>query len=210
MRRADHLKRHPILLVNKLLREYGTDLELSFSRYKYRRRVREDKRRTFRVPISDIGPDWLLRQLGALAPDEELALESRVRLGGRLRHIPMIDFYGMRPQQLTAIVEVLPKFAHVEPLVYFSGRSFHAYFPILVGYSEWVKFMGSALLCNTPSRPSVVDQRWIGHRLIGGYAALRWSWNTPRYKSMPTRVPITVLEPTPTTGTRRSVRVAAA
>jgi hypothetical protein len=35
--------------------------------------------------------------------------------------------------------------------------------------------MGRLLLLNLPEKPCLVDTRWVGHRLIGGYAALRWS-----------------------------------
>jgi hypothetical protein len=179
---------HPIYLVAMLRRRYGSEIELGFSRYKYKRRVREDERSRFRVPICQVGALWLKQQLNRLSPDEELALESQVRLGQLIRHIPMVDYYGKRPEQLRAITESLPELRFCKPLIYATGRSFHAYFPALITYGDWVKFMGSALLCNTPSNPHVVDQRWIGHRLIGGYAALRWSWNTERYKAMPRRI----------------------
>jgi hypothetical protein len=210
MRRLNDFSRHPIRFVEKLTRRYGEGLELRFSRYKYKRRVREDRRKSFYVRIGDVDSGWLSQQLTNLAPDEELALESRVRVGGRWRHIPMIDFYGMKQEHLGSVLSVLPKFSNTKPFVYFSGRCFHAYFPILLTSREWLKFMGSVLLCNTPSRPRVVDQRWIGHRLVGGYAALRWSRNTSRYKAMPTRVAVGKSQAIPKTKKRRLLTVAAA
>jgi hypothetical protein len=210
MRRVDALSKHPIGFVEELRRKYGGKLELRFSRYRYKRRERDDPRKTFPVCIGEVDSTWLTRQLAALAPDQELALESRVRVGRRWRHIPMIDFYGMRREDLARVLDVLPRFSNETPFVYFSGRCFHAYYPILVTSSQWIKFMGSVLLCNTPSRPRVVDQRWIGHRLVGGYAALRWSWNTRHYKAMPTRVGIGKSELVPRTKKRRLIRIAAA
>jgi len=194
MKRPDNFARHPVQFLRELRHRYGDGLELSFSRYRYKRRVREEVRRTFRVSVREVDLAWLQRQVACLAPGEELAFESRVRIGRSLRHVPMLDFCGMKPGHLAAVIEVLPKYKLNKPFVYFSGRSFHAYFPVLMTSRQWVKFMGSALLCNTPSHPRVVDQRWVGHRLIGGYAALRWSWNTDTYKAMPRRVPATALD----------------
>jgi hypothetical protein len=188
MQAIERLDLHPVAFVRTLRARYGADLELSFSRYIYVRRVRKDARESFRVPIADVSHRWLRRELAALAPDQELALESRVRTGRSVRHIPMIDFVGLERGQLAAVMEVLPQYPVREAQVYFSGRSFHAYFPVLITPSEWVRFMASALLCNTPSRPQLVDQRWVGHRLIGGYGALRWSYNTVHYRGFPERV----------------------
>jgi len=208
MRHTDRIgaRTHPIRVVRELRQRYGNDLILSFSRYYYKRRTREDVRESFRVPIQKVNKQWLLRQTKRLLLGQELALESRVRTEEGLRHIPMIDFYGMGQGQLIAIMDALPEYSAEEPLVYFSGRSFHAYFPILVRRVEWIKFMGSALLCNTPEHPRVVDQRWIGHRLIGGYAALRWSWNTERYRALPRKVRPTVLNSTAKTKVDHLVR----
>src|SRR5437899_1441158 len=108
MLRADNLTKHPIQFLRELRQRYGDDLKLSFSRYTYKRRIREDARESFQVSISDVNRAWLSQQLVRLAPGEELALESRVRVARRLRHIPMIDFHGMKPGQLAAVMEVLP------------------------------------------------------------------------------------------------------
>ncbi|MBI4995967.1 MAG: hypothetical protein HZC22_03530 [Rhodocyclales bacterium] len=150
--------------------------------------MRTDERLRFTVSIDQVTPAWLTHQLLALEPAQELALESKVRVNGAVRHIPMLDFRGMTKGQLTAIMEVFPS-EYAEGLhVYFSGRSYHAYFATLLTPAQWIRFMGSALLCNTPSDPSVVDQRWVGHRLISGYSALRWSRNSPHYRSYPQRI----------------------
>lgn len=192
----DYLKSHPISFVENLRDKFGSDLILGFSRYKYSPRLRRDERERFKVPIKEITPNWLKHQLLLLQPAQELALESKVTLDGRTRHIPMLDFRGMTKGQLSAIMEVFPKEYTEGVYVYLSGRSYHAYFMHLLSTSQWVRFMGSSLLCNTPNDPSVVDQRWIGHRLIGGYAALRWSCNTAHYKSYPRRIDTAELDST--------------
>jgi hypothetical protein len=188
MQPLDSSADHPLGFIKSLRGRYGAHLELGFSHYRYQRRSRADVRRSFRVPIADVNVAWLRCQLDRLSPGEELALESRVRVGRSTRHIPMIDFVGIGPDHLRAVMDVLPGYSVRDVFVYRSGRSFHAYYPMLITQHEWVRFMGSALLCNTPSHPRIVDQRWVGHRLIAGYASLRWSWNTPTYKALPARV----------------------
>ncbi|WP_442267874.1 primase 1D-like protein [Sulfuriferula multivorans] len=184
---------HPLGFLGELRARAGENIVLNFSKYSYRRRERRDERVSFAVPICEVTPKWLLSQLKGLQPYQELAIESRVQVNGLRRHIPMLDFHGMRKGQLLAIMEVFPDYYAEGMQVYFSGRSFHAYFPHLLTSRQWVKFMGSALLCNTPSS-DVIDQRWVGHRLIGGYAALRWSNNTPQHSHYPTRIDLKMLD----------------
>lgn len=176
---------HPIGFITLLCGIFGDDLVLTFSRYVYAPRARVDVRETFRVAATQVSPSWLRFQLLSLQPSQELALHSRVTIGRTVRHIPMLDFRGMTKGQLTAIMDVFPESFSHGLHVYFSGRSYHAYFPQLLTQSKWIKFMGSALLCSSPNDSSVIDQRWVGHRLIGGYASLRWSCNTSHYKSYP-------------------------
>lgn len=57
-----------------------------------------------------------------------------------------------------------------------------------VAISKWNRFLGRLLLMNEPGSPALVDARWIGHRLIGGYAALRWSANSAQHDSVPKRI----------------------
>jgi hypothetical protein len=187
------LTAHPLRFLSELRARFGEDIVLSFSKYTYRRRERRDERETFAVQIRDVTTHWLRHQLKLLQPYQELALESRTKVNGLSKHIPMLDFSGMRKGQLIAIMEVLPANYGDGMQVYFSGRSFHAYFPRLLTPRQWVKFMGSALLCNTSSF-DVIDQRWIGHRLIGGYAALRWSKNTSQHARYPTRIDVKTLD----------------
>lgn len=48
--------------------------------------------------------------------------------------------------------------------------------------------MGHLLLINPRNGAEVVDTRWVGHRLIGGFGSLRWSNNSGQYLGLPTRV----------------------
>lgn len=182
-------KRHPIQIIRTLQRRYGAPLTLSFSRYTHTPKARTDQRESFRVRAQDVTPDWLLRELANLDRSQELALESRVSYDGHRRHIPMLDFSGRSREPLEAVLNALPS-TYLEGMqLYFSGRSFHAYFPRLLTEREWIRFMGWALLCNDQGQ-DIVDQRWVGHRLIAGYASLRWSCSSKRHHDFPTRAPM--------------------
>lgn len=190
----DLFETHPVRIIPRLRDLYGDGLTLHFSRYAYVPRDRKDKRETFSVSIAAVTPSWLRTQFLALGPSQELAFHSNIEIEKKKRHLPMLDFRGMTKGQLTAVMDVFRSDFSEGIEVYFSGRSYHAYFPRLLTRNEWIKFMGSALLCNSPNDTSVVDQRWVGHRLIGGYSALRWSCNTPHYRSYPKSVELDELD----------------
>jgi hypothetical protein len=184
---------HPVGIVRELRERYGGDLMLQFSRYRDVPGSPNDLRVSLVVQCQHVTTSWLRRELTRLDPSEELALESRVRIAGTLKHIPMLDFKGTRRYQRRTLARVLPPGYANGMRVFFSGRSFHAYWPRLVTEREWIQFMGAALLCNT-SRANIIDERWVGHRLIGGYAALRWSCNSTKHQRYPVRVPAKTLD----------------
>ena len=81
--------------------------------------------------------------------------------------------------------EYLPRRVVNDLLIFASGRSFHAYSPMLLRPKEWREFMGRLLLVNPPNAEQIIDARWTGHRLHGGFSSLRWSWNTGHYQRAP-------------------------
>lgn len=181
--------KHPITLAGVLREQYGDDLILNFSRYKYKPRSLKDERISFQESITSVGEDWLRGQLMHLDDQQELAWHSTVNLqNGEQLHIPMIDFQGMSEDHLKNIESVLPKEYLERMVVFASGRSFHAYFPILINQDKWLNFMFSLLLANIPNKSLVIDSRWVGHRGLARYASLRISWNTVTYRMMPERL----------------------
>lgn len=110
------------------------------------------------------------------------------------RHIPMIDFnvphgdaLGYRPdaEHLQTLGLNLDHFRYFN-----SGRSFHGYGTSLLKYEEWVAFMGKLLLLNNEDcAHELIDSRWVGHRLIKGTGALRWTQNNEKYLTIPTWIP---------------------
>lgn len=128
-----------------------------------------------------------LEELCNSTPDGmELALNSRVLLADKtVMHIPMIDLATKAAGIISRVLDVLPTNLSGAMIWFESGRSYHGYGTVLISHDDWVKLMGRFLLVNQPQVPPVVDPRWIGHRLISGYASLRWTKNTGHYLQKP-------------------------
>nr|WP_166487022.1 hypothetical protein [Cupriavidus necator] len=120
---------------------------------------------------------------------QELAVHSDFHLaGGRHAHLVMVDMATSAKAHLEKLRVFLGGHSFQRISWFASGRSFHGYGEDLLPASEWVKFMGLLLLANQPSLEPTVDPRWIGHRLMAGYAALRWTRNTAHYLVSPSAV----------------------
>lgn len=185
------LEGHPIQIVELLQRAASVNSRLSFSRYLYRPQSPFDERETFTVPLSEVDSEWLLSEISALKAGWELALNSIVESERSRRfHIPMIDFAKtyIDTDDLVLMRRILGASLANDLAFFDSGRSFHAYGTRLVEPAEWRRFMGSLLLLNLPQSEPLVDSRWVGHRLVSGYSALRWSSNTQTYLQIPRRV----------------------
>ena len=150
----------------------------------------KDDRVKFRVPVQNmrVRYDSLVQKL---RKEEEIAFHSVVSTAapaGRIKkHIPLIDFRSADRAHVELIAESLLDEYEVQRAALFkSGRSFHLYLDALFTHDAWVRFMGRLLLLNARRGPIRTDARWIGHRLMGGYGALRWSANTSPYKEFGT------------------------
>lgn len=172
---------HPIGFVQSLMGKYGDELTLNFSKYYYRPNSVFDERETFEVPIWDVTTKWFDDQVSGLRPDWELAMNSLVRdKRGRSLHVGMIDFTGRPSVSLvrSRIHELIATKDADDFSLYDSGRSFHGYLLMLMTPAKWREFLGRLLLMNFVNEEPLVDSRWVGHRLIGGFSALRWSSNS--------------------------------
>lgn len=180
-----------VAVAYRLVDRYGEDLVLRFSQYLYRPRSLFDERREFSCRGNDVTAIWLEQKLSELPAGWDLALNSLVeRRRGKLFHIPMVDFScsDFSLIQSTEVKELIGRDIFDEMIFFDSGRSFHGYSTELIGRKRWIEFMGRLLLLNAPNSKAIVDSRWVGHRLIGGYSALRWSANSPHYIHEPLRV----------------------
>ena len=184
---------HPFSFVAPFLE--GKAGACHFSRYIYAPDSLFDQREHLRVESHLLSSSWLEGVIGGLRSEQELAFHSTFIARGRTWHIPMIDF-SATPKIISDSIDrfrmYLPGHVFRSMAFFASGRSMHAYSLSLLSPKEWVDFNGRLLLANGRGGPALVDVRWIGHRLIGGFSALRWSWNTGHYLDAPHRVRLLV------------------
>jgi len=174
----------------KVLREKPHAI-FHLSKYVYKADSLLDERQYLSVSASDFSEEWVNREISSLRPDQELAIHSTITISGRTWHIPMIDFAvdgAIAGEMLDRLRLFLPRAVALNLAIFTSGRSFHAYSTALLSPKEWIGFMGRLLLVNPRDRKEIIDSRWIGHRLIGGFCSLRWSNNSGLYLGAPSRI----------------------
>lgn len=183
---------HPFFFLTSLFEKEGS--VFTFSRYIYIQDQLFDNREIFSLRGNDISEERVNLEIDLLNAHQELALHSLVKIKNKTFHIPMIDFSidNMDRTNGTALYSrmnlFLPKKVLLNLAIYKSGRSFHAYSTALLEPKEWKDFMGRLLLINPKHGQELVDSRWIGHRLIGGFGSLRWSNNSNQYLALPARI----------------------
>lgn len=162
----------------------------NMSRYIYIPNTINDRRVALSVPREKmLDEDFISHILGDLQPEENVAIHSSIVMNnGSMMHIPMIDMHTGSKAHLEKVNSILPNFLTNEIKWYSSGRSFHGYGQTLIDQEEWVELMGRLLLCNQKHMTPTVDPRWIGHRLIAGYASLRWTRNGEHYLAIPSQL----------------------
>jgi hypothetical protein len=189
------IQEHPGLVVEEIAARHGPNLIFTYSRYEVAPpglQAVAPRSAVLRVSGKEISPDWIAHRLSELGPNEEMAWHSWVDCGGVGFHIPMIDFVG-RPSR-SVLGEVSRGLAAemgipADLFIFDTERSFHGYFSDLISEPDWRKYLGELLLLNEENRPPVIDARWVGHALMRGFTALRWSNNTKRYPAMPRLLP---------------------
>lgn len=166
---------HPISFVESLLSDHRITGEVQMSTYRYHPRALWDDRTIYSIPVGQLRFRYETLASG-LGEDEDIAFHSLVMTPNGKKHFPLVDFNIPERERVeeTAAFLVTEYRAPSAVLVH-SGRSYHLYLGLLIPESEWVKFMGRILLLNGRNEPFPVDSRWVGHRLMEGYAALRWS-----------------------------------
>lgn len=156
-----------------------------FSKYQYLPSHHEDLRVVYESHVEDVG-EQLHREIVNLKSPHELAVHSKVKRAGHSYHIPMIDFASTKLDKVEAALSRLMLYSRPDHYYIFnSGRSFHAYGEGILSTIELYEFYGSLLLLNNINVSDVVDARWVGHRLIGGYSSLRISSSSKRHYHEP-------------------------
>lgn len=169
-----------------------------FSKYIYIPNQVNDERECFDITEDEFGQKNIIEELiNSLNEEQELAFHSEIKIispKGKVdyKHLPMIDFhinpldfkYDFHYLHLNHLMTSKTK----NPILFETGRSLHGYGSKLLNLAEWHEFMGRLLLVDQIKRENpIIDTRWVGHRIIGGYSALRWSNNSGKYLSLPRR-----------------------
>ena len=171
----------PIDFVERILADQPSVEEVFLSVYRSHPHSLIDDRVNYSVPLRKLREKYEAL-LHKLAKDEEIAFHSLVKNSGACSHLLLVDFRSPDCSRVEQAAEgLIGEYPVKSAALFESGRSFHLYLDKLMTQDLWVKFMGRLLLLNDRDSPVLTDARWVGHRLIGGYAALRWSANTSRY-----------------------------
>lgn len=184
--------KHPLAAIMGFCSSHPEIKQIEFSIYKYQPQTVADTRIIVPCEARRMRSTFY-RLRKNLDKDQEVAFHSRVYVKTwkswyrpQIFHIPMIDFSNeVTLADLAQLESVLQDFNCDKAFLFSSGRSYHLYGLTLLTPDTWVNFMGRILLLNLPSNHNLVDCRWVGHRLMAGYASLRWTKNTKHYKSSP-------------------------
>lgn len=184
---------HPYWHVRSVVERRGDVVAVPASYYAYQPRTVTDTRTDWLIPVEEfLDPARMLHLMDQTPAGQEMAVNSGFRLASEERmHLVMVDMATSARAHLEKLRAFLGGNFFHEINWYESGRSFHGYGETLLPEPEWVKFMGLLLLANQPRLEPTVDPRWIGHRLLAGYASLRWTKNTHHYLGMPARIEMT-------------------
>lgn len=166
--------------------ELGDDFRFAFSRYVYVPQAISEKREAFEAPAPECLSHFE-RARSSLKEREEIAFHSLIQSTRGSRHIPFLDMSCERIEDhIENLRPAFLDFGIQNFSVFQSGRSFHIYgHGLLRDQNELIRFMGRLLLLNLPKQERVIDERWVGHRLMAGYLTLRWTNNNPHYRMMP-------------------------
>ena len=168
--------------IKKYIKSYIFNTEnvtFQFDLYNYNPQTIKDEREKFYIKINEL---HLLDELYEKAKKEnkELAIISKFKCDKKYFHFGFIDASS---ENLNDIIN-FTKEVNMENEFHIlnSGRSFHLYHKkLIMSHKKWVEYNALLLL----DKNNVIDHRWIGHRLLGGYSSLRITCNTSHYKQLP-------------------------
>lgn len=182
------------LLREDLRTQFGPDAEADFNFTIYCRDLGARQREEFSIQMGDDKEhkEDLQDVLRTLPPNFELGFnnyvvphvleaDSTYTYGSRL-YVPVIDFLTSSAEAAHGTCHALcARFAWLDAVgyrLYFTGRSFHAYWPTLISAVRYNEFVAHVLLANAPTGregSDLTDTRWVGRSIQRGYGCLRWT-----------------------------------
>lgn len=183
-------RNHPYWHVRGILFNNKNIASATLSYYHYIPQSISDDRHTFKIERNNFLDEHYVAEILNSGPYEsELAIHSNVQTyTGEEFHIPMIDMSTPSRAHLLKLRPYIGDDSFSSFSWFSSGRSFHGYGSYLVNHAAWTQLMGILLLANQKDMKPLVDPRWIGHRLLAGYSALRWTKRTSYYINTPTHI----------------------
>jgi len=180
-------KDHPFFFIKSILDDEST---YSLSKYIYLPDSLSDERMYFHPNGTELNENYINYLINNLNYNQELAFHSNIKTKyGKTYHLPMIDFTikdEINRDAFYRLNNFIDKKIFQDMTFFSSGHSFHAYSRKLLTHKEWLSFMGSLLLVNpVKAENSIIDTRWVGHRIMSGYGSLRWSNNSGKYLQLP-------------------------
>lgn len=183
--------KHPIAVyIPYLLTEGLITYEsiISFKQYTYIKSQFVDDFSEFKAKASEVDIEWLQMKINQLSNTEEIAINSEILCGKRKIYLPLVDLSpkDINNKKFHEVISKLLDYWGMDFFVFDSGRSFHLYgTKPFKTKSSWLKFTASLLLLNEPGKQTLIDTRWVGHRMMAGFSSLRLSNNTAQYKRYP-------------------------
>lgn len=168
---------HPLEFTASLLESHTSVCGVQMSVYRYHSESLLDDRITYNISVNHLRSRYE-SLLSRINDDQDIAFDSVVTManGKSKKHFGLVDFNtSLRERAEEASDLLVREYNAPQAALVFSGRSYHLYIDILFSHAAWVRFMGRILLLNLRHQPPVIDSRWVGHRLVGGCASLRWS-----------------------------------
>lgn len=178
---------HPYSLIKWLATNNNNIKYFNFSFYEYKKNTIEDERIYIKLSREELLTSGLNSLKNKLPDRHEISFHSNlIMIDDSISHLPLFDMATSSRATLEVLKKFVPKEIYEHSFWFDSGRSFHGYSLYPISHENWVKLMGLLLLVNQKDMKPIVDPRWIGHRLIAGYSALRWTRNTDYYLKIPT------------------------
>lgn len=186
---SDKYNEHPLDFLLQLPKIFkGSEFDFELSSYSYKPQSADDSRKVYRVDAEKLIEEFESIRL-TLPGETEIAVHSRVFIDEKIYHFPMADLIGkLNQSNIQNVVECFKYFQSKSIMLYDSGRSEHIYGLSLIDHHNWLAFMGRLLLLNLPGQNPIIDSRWVGHRLIGGYGSLRLTNFSKQYYKIPTLI----------------------
>ena len=179
---------HPIDILPLIVNLVGEKSKLEFAFYEYRKEKQEDNRRIVTV-TAEKAKDIFYSEIYPMSVRDnlEVALQSRVWKSEKTYcHLLMADLVGHLPGTSKNRLEKLYYELGASDIFFFqSGKSFHSYGIGTIPVSEFPIVNGKYLTLRNEFGNRIVDDRWVGHRLIAGYWALRLTTIRKKYSRNP-------------------------